>query len=418
MKHLTVFLSVSVLVAAWIGCGGSSPTRPDLLTARQLPDSLRSEASGVVQENNAFAVSLYQELIKEKDGNLFLSPFSISTAFAMTYAGARGETESQMAQVFGFPMPQDRLHAVFGALLRSLDTGTSYDGYRLNLANRLFGQKGFGFTDSYLAVTRDDYDAELETMNFESDPDGSRRHINTWVEDKTEQCIKDLLPTGSVTSDTRLVLVNAIYFKGDWADQFDPALTRDGAFHVAPGNDVTVPFMHRTGDYTIGYGEGVQLLELPYKGKDLSMIVLLPAAGEGSLEALEARLTAQDLESWLGAGHETEVNVTFPKFTMTSEFTLKSTLSAMGMPVAFTDRADLSGMNGSGGLFIQDAYHKAFVKVDEEGTEAAAATGTTVGLTSLPPEFRADHPFLFLIRDNVTGSILFLGRVMDPSAGE
>ncbi len=415
MRMLTGLVGFSFVVAAGAGCG-DSVTRPDPMVERQLPEEFRGEASDLVRGNNTFALDLYHRLAKVDDGNLFLSPFSISTAFAMTYGGARGETESEMAAVFRFPLDQDRLHPVFGALLTSLDTGMGFDGYRLNLANRLFGQEGYGFLDAYLALTRDHYAAYLERLDFGADPEGSRRHINTWVEDRTEDRIKDLLPENSITPNTTLVLTNAIYFKGNWAARFDAAKTEDAPFHVAAGNDVTVPIMHQKQTFAVGYAQGVKLLELPYQGRDLSMIVLLPSAGNG-LTDLESRLTPEDLDLWLGSMHDTEIEVYLPKFTMTSKFKLKQTLSALGMPIAFGPGADFSGMNGGGGLFISDAYHKAFVTVDEEGTEAAAATAVVIDRTSLPPEFRADHPFLFLIRDNVTGSILFLGRVVDPSAG-
>jgi serpin B len=414
MRILTGLVGFSFVLMAWAGCGGDSPTRPDPIAARQLPEEFRAEASDLVQGNNAFALDLYHQLAKADDGNLFLSPFSISTAFAMTYGGARGRTEAEMAQVFRFPLDQDRLHPVFGALLKSLDTGMGFDGYRLNIANRLFGQEGYGFLDAYLGLTRDHYDAELEPMDFVGDPDGSRRHINAWVEDRTEERIKDLLPERSITSNTVLVLVNAIYFKGNWAARFDAAKTEDSPFHVAPGNEVTVPIMHQKQTFPVGHGEGVELLELPYQGQDLSMIVLLPNAEDG-LADLENRLTPENLTAWLGTMHDTELDIYLPKFTVTSKFKLKQTLSVMGMPTAFGPTADFTGMNGIGGLFISDAYHKAFVTVDEEGTEAAAATAVVIDRSGVPSEFRADHPFLFLIRDNVTGSILFLGRVVDPS---
>ncbi len=414
-----VVLAAALALGANLGCGGKNavapPTPADIAAARALPDSVAAEASDLVAANTGFALGLYRRLAAGNDGNLFLSPFSISTAFAMTFAGARGQTEAEMAGVFGFPLDQERMHAVFGALLGSLDTGTGFDGYRLNLADRLFGQTGYGFLDGYLALTRERYGAELERLDFAGDPESSRTHINDWVESKTENRIVDLLPAGSITSATTLVLANAIYFKGNWKYRFDPAATRAAPFHLASGSDVTAPMMHQEGTFRFGYADGVQIVDLPYAGEDLSMLILLPRAADG-LTALTGALTPQVLATWTAELREAEIEVDLPRFGMTSEFRLKPTLSAMGMPSAFGLGADFSGMNGTGGLFVSDAYHKAFVKVDEAGTEAAAATAVDVGRTSLPPQFRADHPFLFLIRDHVTGSVLFLGRVSDPTA--
>lgn len=415
MKSSRLFLVSLALALALGACSGDNPTAPvDPLVVRQLPESVRAEASQVVEGNNKFALDLYRQL-SGADGNLFLSPFSISTAFAMTYAGARTTTESEMSAVFHFPLDQDRLHPVFHELLASLNTGIGLDGYRMDVANRLWGQQGFGFLTAYLTLTREQYGAELETMDFAGDADASRQRINAWVEEQTQQKIKDLLPPGSVGSATRLVLTNAIYFKGKWQSQFDPKETRDALFHLSPTETVTVPLMHLNAEMAVGYGKGLSILELPYSGRDLSMLILLPETIDG-LPAVEAALTPENLETWRGTLLEREVDIYLPRFTVTSFFSLAQTLTAMGMPTAFTFEADLSGMNGARNLFIQDALHKAFINVNEEGTEAAAATGVVVGEVSMPPQFNADHPFILLIRDNVTGSILFLGRVVNPVA--
>jgi serpin B len=420
----TLSAAALVLLAA-VACSGESPEEspersPDVpgdpLAARRLPDEIRPDAVTVVQGNNVFAFEMYRSLGADEKGNLFFSPFSISTAFAMVYAGARGETGSEIARVFHFSNDQGRLHPVYREILRSLNTGAGFQGYRLNIANRLWGEKNFNFAGEYLGVTREQYGAELETVSFQADPEAERQRINGWVEEKTEEKITDLFPAGSINQDTRLVLANAIYFKGNWESPFDPQETSQQPFQVSVSEQVTVPLMHLEETFrTFREEDGLQILELPYAGKDLSMIVLLPGAVDG-LEALEEKLTAEKLDAWRNGLRETKIVVYLPKFTFTSQFSLNQKLSAMGMPTAFSDQADLSGMNGTGGLFIQSALHKAFVNVNEEGTEAAAATGVGVGVTSMPPTFRADHPFLFVIMDNVTGSVLFVGRVVNPAA--
>ena len=416
------YLSAAALIAlAATACSGDSPedspeVTGDPLSARRLPDEIRPDAATVVQGNNAFAFEMYKSLRSDEKGNLFFSPFSISTAFAMVYAGARGETGNEIARVFHFSTDQGRLHPVFHALLKSLDTGTGFNGCRLNIANRLWGEKNFNFAGEYLGVTREQYGAELEAVSFREDPERERQRINGWVEEKTEKKITDLFPAGSINTDTRLVLANAIYFKGKWQLPFDPEATIEQPFHVSASEQVDVPLMYQQETFPSFRDEdGLQVLELPYAGKDLSMLVLLPEAVDG-IAALEEKLVAEKLVTWRNALHPMKIMVLLPKFTFTSEFSLNQKLSAMGMPTAFSDQADLSGMNGTGGLYIQSALHKAFVNVNEEGTEAAAATGVGMGVTSAPPSFRADHPFLFLILDNVTGSVLFIGRVVNPAA--
>lgn len=405
-----------LLAAALTACSGDRPTTPpDPLVIRRLPEPVHVEAAQVVEGNNAFALDLYRQL-RSEPGNLFLSPFSISTAFAMTYAGARGATEREMSEVLHFPLDQERLHPVFHELLNSLNTGVGLEGYRLDVANRLWGQTGFGFLPAYLTLTRDLYEAGLETVDFLRETEVARTRINAWVEEKTQQKIKNLIPMGVLSPATVLVLTNAIYFKGQWQSQFDSRLTRDDLFHVSAARTVTVPLMHRKAEVGTARAPGVELLELPYRGRDLSMLILLPEAMDG-LPALEESLTPANLALWRGLLHSEELDVYLPRFTVTSFFSLKETLARMGMSTAFSAAADFSGMNGERNLFIQDALHKAFVNVNEEGTEAAAATAVIVGRTSVPGQFRADHPFLFLIRDNVTESILFLGRVVDPTAG-
>jgi serpin B len=378
--------------------------------------SVTADREMVVQGNNAFALDLYAKL-KKNDGNLFFSPHSISTALAMTYAGARGNTEKQMAAVLHFNLEQKRLHPAFRELLDQLERGEGERDYQLSVANALWGQKGYQFLGKFLELTKENYGAGLSEVDFIGSTEAARQTINTWVESQTEDKIKELIKPGVLDSMTRLVLTNAIYFKGYWELRFEEEMTRPASFTLESGQKVQVPTMHRTADFRYAEAEDFQALELPYKGDDLSLTIFLPKES-GGLVALEQSLTAGKLASWLSSLEEQEVIVALPKFKMTSEFSLAEVLKSMGMTDAFDEhKADLSGMSGKKDLFITAVLHKAFVEVNEEGTEAAAATGVVVALKAGPPSqplFRADHPFLFLIRDLRSNSILFIGRVMDP----
>ncbi len=372
----------------------------------------------IVAGNNKFAFDLYTRLGQEKSGNLFFSPNSISTAFAMTYAGARGETATQMRDVLGFDIPQDKLHESFAALADVLQSGDDKRGYQLNIANRLWGQHGYVFLPEFLRITNEQYGAELAQVNF-ANAAASARQINEWVEKQTAGKIKDLIPPEALTGDTRLVLTNAIYFKGDWTHKFKESATSNEAFHVTANDQLEVPMMFQTEVFEYGEADGVQFLGLPYGQHNyLTMFILLPRTIDG-LGELESKLTNENLENWTARLSAREVEVYLPKFHMETEFELNAALQAMGMTNAFqAGTADFSGMSTQEDLHISAAIHKAFVDVNEKGTEAAAATGIEMRPTSaIEPEpvvFRADHPFVFLIRDNRTKSILFLGRVTDP----
>jgi len=374
----------------------------------------RKEQADLVEGNNAFALDLYAEL-KGEDGNLFFSPFSISTALAMTYAGARGETAAQMKKTLHLP---DKPHAAFKPLLDDLNKRQKRGHYQLSVANALWGQKGYGFLKPFLGLTRGYYGAGLRELDFRQDADAARKVINQWVEEQTNSKIKDLIPQRVLDAETRLVLTNAIYFKGNWAEQFDKLATREEPFILARGKKVNVPMMRQIDELRYMETKDLQVLALPYKGKDLSMVVLLPRKANG-IASLEAALTQKQLAGWLARMRSREAHVAFPKFKVTSSFSLGATLGAMGMKDAFRlPPADFSGMNGRKDLYISAVIHKAFVDVNEEGTEAAAATAVVAteaaGEPRGPVVFRADHPFVFLIRDNKTGSILFMGRVMNP----
>jgi serpin B len=376
-----------------------------------------ADLSSVIEGNNEFALDLYAKLRSEEAGNLFFSPNSISTALAMTYAGARGDTEEEMGEVLHFTLPQAKLHPSFAALTGKLQ-GEKAKGYQLRIANRLWGQKGYQFLPEFLGITRDQYGAELALVDYVEKTEEARKTINVWVEEQTKQKITDLIQQGVLNQMTRLVLTNAIYFKGNWASQFNEEATKDAPFRVIADETVNVQMMYQKDKFKYGAIERVKVLELPYESGDLSMLILLPEKA-GGLAELEKSLTTDRLAKWASAARKQEVNVCLPKFTMTSQFGLKDVLTSMGMPLAFTpEEADFSGMNGKRDLFISAVIHKAFVEVNEEGTEAAAATGVAVGVTSvqITPTFRANHPFVLLIRDNRTGSILFMGRVMNPKA--
>jgi serine protease inhibitor len=371
-----------------------------------------AEPSPVVRGNTAFALDLYGKL-STAEGNLFLSPYSISMALAMTSGGARGQTLAQMEKTLRFP-GQDQLHPAMAALRKQINA-PGERGYQLNTANALWGRKGHPFATDYLALVTRYYGAGFQRVDFASNPEKARQTINRWVEKETKDRIKDLLKKGMIDSDTTLVLTNAIYFKGDWATQFKKDRTRKGLFST-PKEKVMVPFMNQTEKF--GYREtpALQILEMPYKGKDLAMVVLLPRRADG-LAALEKDLSPAKLETWMGKLPGRKVRVSFPRFKMTREFSLKKELSELGMPLAFSASADFSGMSEEDrSLYISAVVHKAFVAVDEKGTEAAAATGVAIKPTSaeILPNFRADHPFLFLIRDRRSDSILFLGRVVHP----
>lgn len=394
--------------------------------ARQKPSETvvpAADEAALSTGNNAFAVDLYRRL-REQPGNLFFSPESIATAFGMAYAGARGQTAAQMAQVFHFTLPPEKLQPAMGALLRQMNA--PHPAYELRVADALWAEKDASFLPGYLEVMQRDYAADFRRVDFEHAPEAVRGTINQWVAQETNNRIENLIGPGVLTPATRLVLTNAIYFKGTWGKPFEKSDTEDGEFHLANGQEEKAPLMHRTGSYLYYDGGTFQELQMPYasgnQGDELAMVVLLPREADG-LAALEEQFTAAAAEEWLEKLEPAEkVILTLPRFRMTQQFELSGVLAAMGMPEAFTGAADFSGMTGKRGFSISAAIHKAFVDVNEQGTEAAAATSTIMVATAMrmpqpePPPivFRADHPFLFMIRDVGTGEILFLGRVEDP----
>lgn len=375
------------------------------------------DAKIVVEGNKAFAFDLYEKL-KEVEGNLFFSPYSISTALAMTYAGARGNTEKQMGTALHFTLDQKRFHPAFAYLEAQLKAVQKKGDIELNIANALWAQEDYVFLKKFLDLIQNNYGTVLNHVDFKKTCEAARKKINAWVEHKTKDKIKNLIKPGILNAATRLVLTNAIYFKGRWKFQFKESRTKETPFWLSINKSIEVPMMTQKRQFGYMESDSLQILELPYIGDDLAMIVLLPRKIDG-LTQLEADLSVESLNMWIDHLRKREVSVFLPKFKMTSQFRLGETLASMGMPDAFGENADFSGIDGTKDLFISAVIHKAFVDVNAEGTEAAAATAAVISLTSAPstppPTFRADHPFIFLIRDNRSGSILFLGRIVNPN---
>lgn len=370
--------------------------------------------------NRAFAFDLYQSLRKQ-GGNLFYSPYSISLALAMTFAGAKGQTAQQMASALHFTLSPERLHPAFDSLdlaLASRAQGTAGQGgkgFKLSIANAIWGQDGFQFLPDFLSTLSQNYGAGLRLMDFKQAPEASRIAINNWVSDQTAGKIKDLIPPGAIDPLTRLVLTNAIYFNAAWAQQFNPKVTADGPFTLPDGNKINAPMMSQTAYFAYTEGKNYQAVELPYEGQKLSMVILLPAAGQ--LDAFEGTLGGPQVDAILGALTSKRIALKMPRFKTEYSISLKQTLQELGMRDAFTN-ADFSGMTGNRDLSIGAVIHKAYVAVDENGTEAAAATAVTMPTSVLPGqpiEVSVDRPFIFLIRDIETGALLFVGRIVTPA---
>ena len=419
---LTTFMAL--LSLAPIGCGDASPERAE-------PAATEASVEALVRGNSAFAFDLYRTL-SEDDGNLFYSPYSISIALGMTYAGARGETEQQMSDTLHFRLPQDTLHPAFNTLFLDLDSrgGGANDNdpaaFRLYIANALWGQRDYRFLDEFINVAAQNYGAGVRPTDFVGQPEESRLRINDWVADETENRIVDLIPPGKFDDlPPALVLTNAIYFNAAWLLKFS-AIPSPTDFRRLDGEAVAVPMMNRTDKTSYASGDGYQAVDLQYVLGRMSMTILLPDSG--SFRAFEDSLDNELMGQIIEDLETRHVVLTMPKFEFKSKLDLVDTLSTMGMSNAFDPLgADFSGMDGrscAAGdvpcLVISDVIHRAFVAVDEEGTEAAAATAAIVilesGAPGPPVEVIVDRPFIFLIRDGATGAILFVGRVLDPSA--
>ncbi len=400
----------------------SSPVAPDL----EPPTS--EQTATFASASNGFGFAIYEEARGDVEGNFAVSPASITLAFDMVFAGARGETALQMAQVMGIGGPANELHDAAGRVLARWND-PEREAYELRVVNRLFGEQTFRFEQDYLTLTRTTYAAPFEAVDFQNDPNTQRERINGWVAEQTEDRITDLLPPPAIDDTTRLVLVNAVYFLGNWAEQFDPEDTADGPFTLADGTRVEVPLMQQITSLKHGRVDGVTVVELPYRSEEgasqddqLVMTLIIPDEPSG-LGAIEEQLSNRAFTRWTSAARPGEVRIVMPRFEMKAKVTLSDHLKSMGMQLAFDENAaDFTGMGRPPEpgmrLYISEAFHQAFVKVDEVGTEAAAATAVVMALGGGPPpepvEVRADRPFLFAIREPSSGAILFMGRVVDP----
>ncbi|MCK9578862.1 MAG: serpin family protein [Methanoregula sp.] len=417
------------------GCTGTTPAQPVTPPVENTPQTSAPTPAAAVDQiatrevagaSNQFAFDLYSKIQKSEneDRNIFFSPFSISSALAITYEGAKGKTADEIRSVFHFPSDTATLRKGYAGLDAIINSGDA--AYSLRTANALWAEKTYPFLSEYTGTAEQYYGAKTTNLDFIGQPEASRITINQWVEEQTNDKIKDLLPAGTIDPITRLVITNAIYFKGTWVKQFDTERTSDEDFRTASGKTVRVPMMQRTDEdavYRYVENDDLQLLAMPYEhasGRELSMAVLLPK--EDSLAPLEASLGTETFSDLQQSATSRRVMVYFPKFTLKTKYErMAETLAAMGMPTAFTANADFSGMDGKSNLLISDVIHQAYVDVNEEGTEAAAATAVVMKLAAAPmepepiPVFRADHPFIFFIQDNETGAILFMGQVTDPT---
>jgi serpin B len=416
--RLTIVLIIASLM---VGC--TDTVQGALLQSdkpRLTSDATDAETAELVAGNSAFTFDLYHRLREEQDGNLFYSPYSISSALAMTYAGARGQTEQQMAATMHYTLPQERLHPAFNALdtaLTSYGDGETEDAFQLHIADAIWGQEGYKFLPIFLDTLAENYGAGLRTLDFVNETEAARQTINDWVSEQTEEKIQNLIPKGMLDPLVRLVLTNAIYFNGKWMLPFEKNNTHDEPFTLLDGSTVSVPMMSQIGNFRYAEGNGYQAVELPYRDSNMAMLFILPEAGR--FEEIEGMFSAESVTVITEDLTPQQVRLFVPKFTFESEFNLSETLIQMGMPAAF-DNADFSGMTGDRDLFISDVLHKAFVAVDEEGTEAVAATAVIMKLGAPMIEdailMKLDRPFLFMIQDNDTGTILFIGRVLNPQA--
>ncbi len=378
----------------------------------------------IAEGNNKFAFELFHQVQDSTTGNnLFYSPFSISTALAMVYAGAHTETALQISQTMNFPQSEN-FHSDYKHLLDGLNTGKE-DKIQLNIANGLWAQKNFKFLDSYFNIVKSNYYSELKNVDFTDaiESEKTRKEINAWVEQKTNDKIKDLLSQGDLNSLTRLVLVNAIYFYGDWEEPFKKQRTESKDFTLMAGAKINVPYMNQQGRYNYYEDTKIQAIEIPYQDNKASMVIFLPIKSKQMAE-LEKSFDYKYYQDIIDAFQSNEVRLSLPKFQTTYKINLGTTLSQMGMPLAFSPGgADFSGMTGRRDLCISEVIHQAFINVDEEGTEAAAATAVVMKMTAIRPSsdikvFNADHPFIFCIKDNINGTILFMGKIMNPEVSK
>jgi serpin B len=414
MKKPLILLTGFILIVSLSGCGFKEvKSGLDRITD---PQVTVNELDVFVDDNSAFAFDLYYEL-KDCDDNLLFSPYSLSTSMAMTYAGARGETEKEIAEVFHFELPRERLHPAFNTLDTMLSERTGKtENLHLDIHNSVWGQKGYDFLADYLDILAQDYGAGIKLVDYINSPDNARRTINNWVSKRTDNKIEELIPAGDIINSlTRLVLTNTVYFSAEWEYKFlKPSYTKNQSFYLKDGAKISVPMMHsefQSFNYT---QMGIcQAVELPYQGGKFSLLLLVPDSG--TFDELEESMDISFFNQIIDEMETNRVKLAMPRFGFESGFLLKATLSDMGMAGAFGEGADFSGMTGTRDLFIEDVVHKSWISVDEEGTEAASASAVVamVGLEEAV-HITIDRPFIFLIRDIESGTIIFLGRVLNP----
>jgi serine protease inhibitor len=413
MKTIFSFLSIAVLLACNRQTQSSGQENQSTIIATYM---ISDPDSAMIKSNNTFAFELFP-YVKSDQQNSFFSPYSISAALAMTYAGARGESEKQISKVLHFDSNQTKFHPSYKALLGYISSLNKADTLTLLCANSMWAQKNYPFSDSYFKLVSKFYDAGLQNLDFKADAEGSRKIINNWVEEKTKSKIQNLLIPGILSDLTRLVLVNAIYFYGSWDKAFDEKETSKAQFYIEGKNNVQADLMHMLFRFRYLDDGDKKIIEIPYLGKTVSMLVILPKENK-NLNSIEKSLNLDNYSLWLSMMTEQKIHLYLPKFKVTSEFELSDALKKMGMPHPFSKEADFSGMTGHMDLMIDKIVHKAFVEVNERGTEAAASTAVIMreksGMVDIP-EFRADHPFIFIIKENKYNSILFMGEINDPT---
>ena len=415
LTGIIIFLAIVIIGGVFLFREG----KISLLEPKPRP----ADINNVVDANNQFALDYYSKLKDKDNGNIFFSPFSISSAFVMAYEGAKGQTAEQIRSVFYFSKDSDLRRTEYASIFDEINRKDKK--YKLSSANALWAQEDYQFLKDYFDSVEKYYGGKATNLDFKKDPEGSRITINNWVENQTNDKIKDLIPSGVIRTMTKLLLTNAIYFKGEWDKEFNKNNTKEESFRTNKNSTVKTPMMQRTDDEAIfNYAENsnLQILEMPYSGEELSILLLLPKGD--NLAKLESLLSTKKLSEWKKDLEEQRVKVYIPKFKFETKYFMADDLKTMGMPIAFSDSADFSGMTGEKDLKIDEAIHQAFVEVNEEGTEAAAATAISMipmsidfGLPKEPkiPVFRADHSFIFLIQEKSTENILFMGRVVDPT---
>ncbi len=400
-----------ILVAAAVLVVFQKPQTEEIIPAKIADETNYTEErlSSLVDSLNAFTFDFYNKVSENK--NVFFSPYSIFVALSMAYEGARGNTSEQMYNILNILQNDSATRGSFGRIYNLLNQ--KQEGYTINTANAFWAQQNYEFLQEYIGILESYYIAEANELNF-ADSNESANTINAWIEENTNHKIKNMIDQSALSELTRLVLTNAIYFKGLWANQFDPDNTNKEDFRITPDETVEVDMMHLT-DIKFNYTktDDLQILKLPYKGNDLSMIIILPK--ENNISVVESQLNQLNLTKWINDLNEIEININIPKFKFETEYTLNDVLEDMGMKDAFIPGiADFSGMDNTTDLYISSVLHKAFVEVNEEGTEAAAATGVIVTTRYINNTFNADHPFVFLIRHEETGAIIFMGKIMNP----